>query len=124
MFEELHLYPWALARHLNAPFAEERAHYLSYCAERGDSQATLATKANRLIYVTCQLSKCPNLDVAIERLGAVACGENGRALAWIQKRTTRWSQKKFIAVSRPWLRFLGWWRELIEIGRASCRERV
>src|SRR2546429_6315611 len=61
---------------------------------------------------------------AIERLGAVACGENGRALAWIQKRNTRWSQKKFIAVSRPWLRFLGWWRELIEIGRASCRERV
>ena len=113
MFEELHLYPWALARHLNAPFAEERAHYLSYCAERGDSQATLATKANRLIYVTCQLSKCPNLDVAIERLGAVACGENGRALAWIQKLNTRWSQKKFIAVSRPWLRFLGWWRELI-----------
>ena len=43
----------------------------------------------------------------------MACGENGRALAWIQKRNTRWSQKKFIAVSRPWLRFLGWWRELI-----------
>lgn len=113
MFEELHLCPWALARHLNAPLAEERAHYLSYCAERGDSQATLATKANRVIYVARQLSKCPNLDLAIERLGAVACGEKSRALAWIQKLNTRWSQKKFIAVSRPWLRFLGCWREPI-----------
>jgi integrase/recombinase XerD len=111
MFEELHLCPWALARHLNAPFTEERAHYLSYCAGRGDSQATLASKANRLIFVAGQLSKCPNLDFAIERLGAVACGEKGRALAWIQKLNTRWGQKKFIAVSRPWLRFLGWWRE-------------
>lgn len=113
MFQELHLCPWALARHFNAPFAEERAHYLSYCAERGDSQATLASKAKRLIYVARQLSKCRTLDVAIERLGAVARGEKGRALAWIQKLNTRWSQKKFLVVARPWLRFLGWWREPI-----------
>src|SRR5438128_9180037 len=100
MFEELHLCPWALARHLNAPFADERARYLSYCTERGDSQATLASKANRLIYVARQLSKCRELDVAIERLRAVACGDKGRECAWIQKLNTRWSQKKFIAVSR------------------------
>ncbi|PYS08797.1 MAG: integrase, partial [Acidobacteria bacterium] len=115
MFEELHLCAWALARHHNAPFANERARYLSYCAERGDSQATLASKANRVIYVARQLSKCPELDVAIERLRAVACGGKGREFAWIQKLNTRWSQKKFIGVARPWLRFLGWWREPIAL---------
>jgi hypothetical protein len=115
MFEELHLCPWALARHLNAPFADERARYLSYCAERGDSQATLASKANRLIYVARQLSKCPGLDVAIERLGAVARGGQGLEFAWIQKLNTRWSQKKFIGVAQPWLRFLGWWRDPIAL---------
>lgn len=115
MFEELHLCPWALARHLNAPFVEERAHYLSYCAERGDAQATLASKASRLIYVARQLIKCPSLDIAIERLKAVACGDKGSALTWIQKLNTRWSQKKFLVVSRPWLRFLGWWREPIVV---------
>jgi hypothetical protein len=50
------------------PFRDERTRYLSYCAERGDSQATLASKASRLIEVARQLSKCPELDVAIERL--------------------------------------------------------
>src|SRR5215831_6168930 len=113
MFEELHLCSWALARHLNAPFADERARYLSYCAERGDSEATLASKANRLIYVARQLSQCPEVDVAIERLRAVACGGNKRELAWILKLNPRWSHKKFIGVARPWLRFLGWWRDPI-----------
>src|SRR3989442_3576221 len=111
MFEELHLCAWALARHLNAPFANERARYLSYCAERGDSQATLASKANRLIYGARQLSKCPELDVAIERLRTVSCGGKGSEYAWIQELNTRWSQKKFFGVARPWLRFLGWWSE-------------
>src|SRR6058998_2956405 len=112
MFEELHLCAWALARHLNAPFANERARYLSYCAERGDSQATLASKANWLIYVAHQLSKCPELDVAIDRLRAVARGND---LPWFQKLNTRWSHKKFMGVARPWLRFLGWWREPIVV---------
>lgn len=113
MFEELHLCPWALARHVKAPFADERARYMSYCAARGDSQATIATKANRLIYVARQLSKCPELDVAIGRLSVVACGGKGREFAWIQKLNTRWSQKKFIGVARPWLCFLGWWHDPI-----------
>jgi hypothetical protein len=51
MFEELHLCPWAVARHLDAPFADERARYLTYCAERGDSLLTLAIKASMLIHV-------------------------------------------------------------------------
>src|SRR2546428_2314464 len=98
MFEELHLCAWALARHLNAPFADERARYLCYCAERGDSQATLASKANRLIYVARQLSKCAELDVAIEPLRTVACGGTSCAFTCIANLTTRWRQKKLTRV--------------------------
>jgi len=60
MFEELRLCSWAVARHLSAPFAEERARYIRYCAERGDSLLTLTNKGNKLIYVARQLtmSKC------------------------------------------------------------------
>src|SRR2546427_5300473 len=100
MFEELHLCAWALARHLNAPFANDRARYLSYCAERGDSQATLASKANRLIYVACRLSKCPELDVAIERLRAVASGGEGRRLPWVRQAQPPRLQRQFLRVAR------------------------
>jgi integrase/recombinase XerD len=115
MFEELHLYPWAVARHLNAPFADERARYLTYCAERGDSQLTLATKANMLIHVAWRLSLCPDVGVAVERLGAVGKGSGDRGVAWARDLIRRWGRKKFMIVARPWLRFLGWWYEPIVV---------
>jgi hypothetical protein len=59
MFEELHLCAYGVARHRNAPFADERARYLSYCADRGDALATLQSKANRLVYiVSAAVRKC------------------------------------------------------------------
>lgn len=111
MFEELHLCSWAVARHLNAPLADERARYLKYCAERGDSQLTLATKANMLIHVARQLSLCPDVGVALKRLSAADQGGGDRDLAWTQGLIRRWGRKKLMIVARPWLRFLGWWHE-------------
>ena len=111
MFEELNLFPWAAARHLNAPFADERARYLTYCAERGDCQLTLAMKANMLIHVARQLSLCRDVGVAVQRLSAVDQDSKDRGLAWTRKLIRRWGRKKFLIVVRPWLRFLGWWHE-------------
>lgn len=111
MFEELHLYPWAVARHLDTPFAEERARYLTHCAKRGDSQLTLTTKANMLIHVARQLSLCPSVDVAVRGLNAADQGRSDRDLAWTRKLVRRWGPKRFMIVVRPWLRFLGWWHE-------------
>jgi hypothetical protein len=34
MFEDLFTRPSALARHRDAPYAEERARYLAYCVQR------------------------------------------------------------------------------------------
>lgn len=111
MFEELHLCSWAVARHLSAPFAEERARYVTYCAERGDSLLTLSDKANKLIHVARQLSLCPNVGVAVRRLSAVDQGRGDRDLAWTRKLIRRWGRERFMIFARPWLRFLGWWHE-------------
>jgi integrase/recombinase XerD len=116
MFEELHLCAYGVARHRNAPFADERARYLSYCADRGDALATLQSKANRLVYIARWLSACPNLEAAIEQLKAIAHCRDDREYAAIQRLNTRWTQERFIRFARPWLRFLGWWREPVVPG--------
>jgi integrase/recombinase XerD len=113
MFEELHLCSWAVARHLDAPFADERARYLTYCAERGDSLLTLAMKASMLIHVARRLSLCSDVSVAVERLSAVGQRGGDRGAAWTRELIRRWGRKKFMILVRPWLRFLGWWDEPI-----------
>lgn len=103
MFEELFTRPSTLARHRDAPYAEERARYLTYCAQRGDARATLLLKAGELLRVARKLSVYPTLSVTIEQVRAVACG-------W-KDRDTPWTRRLFVDVARPWLRFLGWLRE-------------
>lgn len=40
MFTQLYRSPSAIARHLNAPYAEERIRYLVHCTNQGYSRAT------------------------------------------------------------------------------------
>lgn len=103
MFEDLFTRSSALARHQDAPHAGERARYLAYCAQRGDSRATLLLKARTLLWVAGQLRVYPTLNVTIDQVKAVACGETGH--------DNRWRQKRFVEIARPWLRFLGCLRE-------------
>jgi integrase/recombinase XerD len=101
MFEELFTRPSVLARHRDAPYAEERARYLAHCRQRGDTRATLLFKARTLVWVARQLRVYPTLDVTIDQVGAVACGGTD----------TRWTRRRFVDVARPWLRFLRCLRE-------------
>jgi site-specific recombinase XerD len=105
MFEDLVTRTSALARHRDAPYAEERARYLAHCAHRGDSRATLLLKARTLIWVAQTLRGSPPLSVTIDQLRAVAGRGRGR------ERDPRWAQRRFVDVARPWLRFLGGLRE-------------
>jgi integrase/recombinase XerD len=100
MFEDLFIRPSALARHRDAPYAEERARYLTYCAQRGDSPTTLQLKGRTLLWVARQLRVYPTLNITIDQLKAVA----GQEL-------DRWRRRRFVDVARPWLRFLGCLRE-------------
>ena len=45
MFEQLFTNPAAIACHRAAPYAEERARYLTHCSQQGYSHATLLLKA-------------------------------------------------------------------------------
>jgi integrase/recombinase XerD len=103
MFEDLVTRPSALARHRDAPYAEERARYLAHCAQRGDSRATLLLKARTLVWVAHALQGSPPLSVTIDQVRAAA----GRG----RERDPRWAQRRFVDVARPWLRFLGGLRE-------------
>jgi len=103
MFEDLFTRPSALARHRDAAYADERARYLAFCAQRGDSQATLLLKARTLLWVAGGLRGYPTLNVTIDQVKAVAGGEIDHE--------NRWRRRRFVDVARPWLRFLGCLRE-------------
>jgi integrase/recombinase XerD len=99
MFENLFSRPSVLARHREAPYADERARYLAYCAQRGDTHATLLLRARTLRWVAGQLRIYPTLNLTIDQVKAVAPMETDP--------TSHWRRKRFIDMARPWLRFLG-----------------
>ena len=78
MFEDLFTRPSALARHRDAPYGDERARYLAYCAQRGDSHATLLLKARTLVWVARQLGGSSTLSVTIDQVRAAAGSEEDR----------------------------------------------
>jgi hypothetical protein len=43
MFDQLFKRPFAVARHVNAPYAEERRQYLAACAQQRNSRSTDTT---------------------------------------------------------------------------------
>src|SRR5258707_400199 len=92
MFEELHLCRSAVPRHLDAPFADERARYLTYCAKRGVSQLTLVTNADMLIRGARQLNLSPDVGAGGERLCA-AGPSTGDRFSW---RATRINMSAFV----------------------------
>jgi hypothetical protein len=50
MFEHLFSHPSVVARHKAAPYADERARYLTDCAHQGSAHATLRLKARELLW--------------------------------------------------------------------------
>jgi len=100
MFEDLFTRPSALARHRDAPYLDERARYLAYCAQQGDSRATVLLKARTLVWVARRLCGYSTLSVTIDQVRAAAGSSEGR-----------WRRRRFVDIARPWLRFLGCLRE-------------
>jgi integrase/recombinase XerD len=107
MFDQLFAQPWVVARHANAPFAEERARYLDYCKRRGDTRATLLLKAHELLWIARKLGKYPDLEISIAQLWGTAAHWKDRESACGQKLNARWTRRRFMDVARAWLRYLG-----------------
>jgi hypothetical protein len=88
----------------DAPFADERARYLCHCAAHGARPAALRIKRNELLWIARHLGSNANQGVGMTELMPIAQQRQNRHGA-----TT--AARRVIDIGRPWLRFLGWWRE-------------
>ena len=88
----------------NAPFADERNRYLSHCAASGARPAVLKVNRSELRWIACRLGPDADHGVGMAELMPIALErQNLRGAAS--------GVRRVIDIGRPWLRFLGWWRE-------------
>ncbi|WP_280940336.1 tyrosine-type recombinase/integrase [Mesorhizobium sp. LNHC221B00] len=96
--------------HDDAPFAEERHRYLRHCAERGATPASLRVKCSGLLWIASRLSPAASEGIDIKALQQIAI-ERQQALG------SAAAAQRVVHIGRPWLRFLGWWREPTVVSR-------
>jgi len=108
MLEKLLSSATALRRHQDGPFAAERERYLQHCSDSGATYWSLRIKCNELLWAAKLLNVDAKNGVDLDMLESIA----DRRIAFQNAPTTR---PRFIAATRPWLRFLGWWKEFIVI---------
>lgn len=111
MFEHLFSHPSVIARHKAAPYADERACYLTDCANQGYAHATLRLKARELLWIAQKLQVYPDLQVTPAQLEAVASEWDDRQQCVGHPLNIRRTRARFLAEGRAWLRFLGCWHE-------------
>lgn len=88
----------------DAPFADERNRYLRHCAAHGSTPAVLRLKRDELIWIARRLRPDADRGVGMPDLLPIAQARqnlHGAATA----------ARRVIDIGRPWLKFLGWWRE-------------
>ncbi len=113
MFERLFRRPFDIARHRAAPYAEERGRYLAYCHQQGYACTTLQGFARELLWAARKLNDT-DLPVTFEQLEAVATDWQDRQQAAGRALNRHRTRVRFVAITRSWLRFLGWWYEPVE----------
>ena len=92
------------SRHREAPFLPERERYLHSCADSGATPGSLTIKRNELIWIARLLPATAPQGVDISQLHELV-----RQRASMHTGVTM--SERMIVAARPWLRFLGWWRE-------------
>lgn len=107
MFEQLFKRPSVIDRHRNAPYANERASYLTFCAQHGYTNGTLLMNTRELLWVARKLSGYSDLHLTSEQVRAVACRWKERELSCGRVLNKRWTRIRFCQTAMPWLRFLG-----------------
>ena len=104
MFQTLLSSARALRCHRDAPLAVERERYLQHCFDLGAARAARRVKSNELLWAARLLGADASCGVDAEQLQKIVEGRT----AIHKGRTT---ERRFIEITRPWLKFLGWWRE-------------
>ena len=88
----------------DAPCVDERNRYLRHCAAHGARPSVLKIKRNELRWIARRLGPDADRGVGMTELMPIAMERqnlHGAATA----------VRRVIDIGRPWLRFLGWWRE-------------
>lgn len=88
----------------DAPFADERHRYLSHCTAHGARLGTLRVKRNELRWIARRLASDADRGVGIAELMPIALERQNLHGA-------KTAARRVVDIGRPWLRFLGWWRE-------------
>src|SRR5450631_3623729 len=116
MFEKILTDPSALLRHRSAPFAEERERYLQHCANFGAAPNSLRGKCAGLLFLATHLGPQAVDGVDMARLQQIAKSKQAR----IRSSTER----SLVDIGRPWLKYLGWWRQpVIELRAQASVDR-
>jgi integrase/recombinase XerD len=108
MFEKLLSSAKALRRHQDGPFATERERYLQHCSDTGATFWSMRIKCNELLWAARLLDANVKNGVDMDGLEELFSRRIG-----LQNAAT--TKPRFIAATRPWLRFLGWWREPVVV---------
>ena len=88
----------------DAPFADERRRYIRHCAEGGATEASLKIKRDELLWIAARLGPNASKGIDIEALRRIATERQ-------QLHGAVTAARRVVDIGRPWLRFLGWWRE-------------
>ena len=88
----------------DAPFADERRRYIRHCAEGGATAASLKIKRDELLWIAARLGPNAAEGIDIEALQRIATERQ-------QLHGAVTAARRVVDIGRPWLRFLGWWRE-------------
>jgi len=102
MFQTLFSQKFAFERHRTGPLAVERQRYLQHCADQGATRAQQCKRAKCLLWIAKRMSAVDHHGVDATRLQAIVYRRPSPGAAMAQV---------LLEFGRPWLKFLGWWRE-------------
>jgi integrase/recombinase XerD len=109
MFEGLFKSELALARHQDAPLAEERARYIEHCIQAGSTYSTVTLKCRELLLAAHLIEGQRRFAFNKESLHAMAVRRSAG-----QRGDFFWIQERFEDIVRPWFRYLGWWEQPVK----------
>lgn len=115
MFDQLFSRRSTRSKHAGAPFAEERSRYLEHCTERGDSCWTVLRKAHDLLWFCLQLNGRIDLNLSIEQVRALVHDGADREDLRGPRLALASTRIRLIGHACAWLRYLGSFRESIEL---------
>lgn len=105
MFETLFRRKAAHLRHRTGPLAVERERYLRHCADQGATAGEQRKRARCLLWLAKRMSSNGRRGVNAARLRTIVYRRPSPGPSMAQV---------LLEFGRPWLKFLGWWREAEE----------